>query len=144
MQAHLSFIALRCVILKLCCSVVEPVIVYSRIVTSYHSHLTKMKSLDLPVTSQELKFNCGGAFPLSESKSDSLWFNPKDRSFRHSSLINSSMSFNCCSSSGSKAKRLILSKAMQLLVPEDRQKFCVRFFGRKSYLSFKRSELSSR
>lgn len=83
----------------------------SRIATFYHQYLIKMKFPDLPVKLQELKVYCGGAFPLCESKDHSLWFNPADRSIPHSSLINSSMSFNCCSSSGSKAKRLILSKA---------------------------------
>lgn len=99
-----------------------------------------MKFPDLPVTFQELKVNYDGAFPLCESKNHSLWFNPADRSSPPSSLINSSMSFNCCSSSGSKVKRLIVSKASYSQRP---QKLCARFLGRKSYLSFKRSKCTS-
>lgn len=80
-------------------------------VTSYRQQTAKMTIPDLPVTFQELKVNFDGPFPLCESKSHSLWFKPQNRSSSHSSLINSSMSFSHCSSSGSKAKRLILSSA---------------------------------
>lgn len=106
-------------------------------VTFYHQQTAKMTIPDLPTTFQELKVNCDGPFPLCESKSNSLWFKPKNRSSSHSSLINSSMSFSRCSSSGSKVKRLILSNASYSRGPTE----TLHALGRKSHPSFN-SELS--